>query len=345
MTASSAGVNARRDLTISTEIVATGFSYPSEIVDNDTYFARCRFPITQDREELVRETRMKTRTWCAPEENTLTMAKRAVEMALSQDPTLRDEIDVVLVTSATTMPVFHAPEKEHLGMADLAPLILRDIGRSGALGFDLKAVACTGFLRGLQVMDGMLANANYRAGLVISTEQCSRFTLGENNRSTFCFILSDAAGAAVLKRRQKTPRTGLIDYVGFTDADKFHLVTMLPDLASLFVGGGRVGSATHEMLVTCGRTLMARNGLSIDDVDWLLPMQSHAGVIEGMRAALEWPKEKMIWHGDVTGFSGSPSIVVSLAEQIHKKIIKKGDLVMSLAVGAGMNCAGALYYV
>lgn len=344
MTAIKTGVPARRDMRHCTEFVATGFCYPGELVDNDGFFARARFTIAEEREELVRQTRMKTRTWCGPEENTLTMAIRAVDMALAAEPALRDEIDVVVVTSATTMPVFHAPQAEHPGMADLAPLVLQHLGRSDALGFDLKAVACTGFLRGLQVMDALLANANYRAGLLISTEQCSRFSIGADNRSSFCFILSDAAGAAVLRRGEPAPRTGIVDYIGHTEADKFALVTMLPGLDALFVGGARVGTATHEMLVACGRALLARNGLTAADVDWLLPMQSHAAVIDAMCQALEWPRDRLIWHGDTTGFSGSASIGACLAEQVRDRVVKKGDLVLSLGVGAGMNCGGALYY-
>jgi 3-oxoacyl-[acyl-carrier-protein] synthase-3 len=63
-----------------------------------------------------------------------------------------------------------------------------------------------------------------------------------------------------------------------------------------------------------------------------------------LRSALEWPPEKLLWFGDLTGYSASASIPACLAEHIHNQTIRKGDLVLSLAVGAGLNCAGALYY-
>jgi 3-oxoacyl-[acyl-carrier-protein] synthase III len=350
-------INARRDLVTCTEIVGTGHGYPRDLVDNDAYLARCRFPILArtPRAALEQATRMKTRHWCTPQENTLTMAKSAVEMALSEAPELREQIDVVIVTSASTMPVFNPPDPAHAGMADLAPLLLSAFGRQNAVGFDLKSVACAGFLRALQVMDGMLANPNYRAGLIVSTEMCSRFAVGETNRSVFCFILSDAAGAVVLKRREKTSSggstgivdyfgTGIVDYFGFMDAAKFDQMTMQPDLTSLYVGGAELGTTTVEMMVRCARTLLERNGLTPASVDWLLPMQTHAGLIDATRVQLEWPESKVLWNGDTTGFSGSASIPSALAARIRDGSIRKGDLVLSLAVGAGLNCAGALYH-
>lgn len=343
-TAMPASSNAREGRTEVSEIVATGYAYPSAIVDNRGYYVRCRFPIADDRDALERETRMKTRTWCTPDENTWTMARQAVRSLFDRHPDLKDEIDVVLVASGTTMPLLRAPEEENVGMADLAPLVLRELGRSDALGLDLKACYCTGFLRGIEVMDGLLANANYRAGLVVATEQGSRFSVASSNRSTFCFIMSDAAGCAVLKKRAPQGRVGVVDHFGYTDASKFDWVGIGPDVASTIMKGSRAGQATHEMLLHVAHTLMKRNQLSPENIDWLLPIQTHFGVVEAMRSALEFPSEKLLWTGDVTGFSGSASIPACLAEQIEKGTVKKGDLILSLAVGAGMNCAGALFY-
>jgi 3-oxoacyl-[acyl-carrier-protein] synthase-3 len=98
------------------------------------------------------------------------------------------------------------------------------------------------------------------------------------------------------------------------------------------------------MMVRCAGTLMARNHLSPRTIDWLLPIQTHAGVVAEVARALEWPEEKILWFGDVHGFSGSASIPSCLSEQIGRGTIRRGQSILSLAVGAGMNCAGALYY-
>ena len=89
--------------------------------------------------------------------------------------------------------------------------------------------------------------------------------------------------------------------------------------------------------------LLQRNGLTPRDVSWLLPIQTHTGLLAGVLADLEWPAETLLWSADVNGFSGSASIPACLAEEARRGRVRPGDLVLSLAVGAGLNCAGALY--
>jgi 3-oxoacyl-[acyl-carrier-protein] synthase-3 len=327
---------------MSNEIAATGHVYPSERVDNATFLARCRFKLP-DAAQLAEETGIHTRTWCGAEENTYSMARIACERALAQAPELREQIDLVIVASGTTMPVLQPPDAANAGMADLAPLLVNDLGRNGALGFDVKACYCTGFLRGLQIADAMLATGRFRAALVVATEQGSRFSIAETNRSSFCFIMSDAAGAAILRPAAPGAR-GIIDHVAHTEGDKLEWVGIGPDGASTIMRGSRAGEAVHSLLVRCARELLERNRLSEKDVDWLLPIQTHAGVVEGLRASLDWPRAKLIWTARHTGFAGSASIPAALAAERERGTIKKGDLVMSIAVGAGLNGAGALYY-
>jgi 3-oxoacyl-[acyl-carrier-protein] synthase III len=339
-------INARAHRGSVSEIVATGFAYPRDVVDNDAFFERCRFPITDDREALIRETRMKTRYWCTQEENTWTLAKEAVEMALQNGAVSRSEIDVVIVSSCSTIPMVNFPDPQNPVVADLAPLVLKLLGRDDAVGFDLKAAYCAGFIRAMEVMDSLLGNPNYRAGLLVATDVGGRFATAETNRSAFCFVIGDAAGAMVLKKRFSPPtkRTGILDFYGLTVPSKGDLTAWGPDGRSILVRGNRAASATVELLVGCARRLLERNKLSPEEVDWLLPMQTHAGAIEAVKEALGWPDEKILWFGDVTGYAASASIPACFAAQIHKGKIQRGDLVLSLAVGAGMNAAGALYY-
>ncbi|MGZ3450505.1 MAG: 3-oxoacyl-ACP synthase III family protein [Polyangiales bacterium] len=335
-------VRARQSRNYGSEIVSTGFAYPSDLIDNDEFFARCRFPLG-DRDSLVRETQMRTRWWCRPEENTWTLARKAVAMALQGAPALMAEIDLVMVTSGTTMPVLHPPDRDNAGVADLAPLILRELGRDDAIGLDLKACYCTGFLRAVQVADAMLMTGNHRAALIVSTEQGSRFAVAETNRSSFCFLMSDAAGAVVLKPREGE-RVGIVDSFGRTEASKMDWVGIGPDAASTIMRGARAGEATVAMMIECAQVLLERNGLTLRDLDWFLPLQTHARVVESVRRAIDCPKEKLLWAGDRTGLSGSASIPAALAENLAQGTIAKGDLVLSVAVGAGMNCAGAIYH-
>ncbi|HYJ10752.1 MAG TPA: 3-oxoacyl-[acyl-carrier-protein] synthase III C-terminal domain-containing protein [Polyangiaceae bacterium] len=337
-------LGARRQAPYVSELVASAHAYPSDLVDNDEYWRRCRFQPTSPAPELAQETRMKTRRWCRPHENTASLAHAAVARLIEERPELVSEIDAVLVASGTSMTGFHPTDPQNRAFADLAPLVLQQLGRTRALGLDIKACYCTGFLRGLQVADGLLGNANYRAVLLLAVEHGSRFSTAESNRSSFCFIVGDAAGVVVLRRAAPRPRTGIVDYCGYTDVDKLAWVGIGEDAASIVMLGSRAAAATHDMLLECGRTLLERNRLAPADVDWLIPIQTHAGLLDAVRAELGFPSEKLLWVGDQRGFSGSASIPACLSEQVEAGRVKRHDLVLSLAVGAGMNCAGVLYH-
>jgi len=326
------------------EIVATGFAYPGLVVDNDAFFARCRFPITADRAQLVAETRMVRRTWCGPGENTWTMAREAVRRALADSPVSADEIDLVVVSSCSTIPMVSYPDPANPVVADLAPLVLAEIGRDDAVGIDIKATYCAGFVRGLELVDAMLDNPDYRAALLVASDEGGRFATAESNRSAFCFVVGDAAGAVVLRKRPAAPRVGLLDTVGATAVRHAALTSWGPDGKSLIVRGARAGEVGLALMLDAGRRLLARNRLAPGDVDWLLPAQTHAAIVEALCDGLALPREKLVWSGDVTGYAASASIAATLGARLADRTLRKGDLVLSLAAGAGMNVAGALYH-
>ena len=327
------------------EIVAIGHHYPPHIVGNDLFVERAQYRVPR-LESLARETKMKTRRWCGPGESTWTMARAAVDAAFASAPVqgLQAEIDLIIVSSASTLPHAHAPEPETPSMAELAPLIADHLGRK-VLSIDLRAVACTGFLRGLELADAMLATGRYRAALVVASECTSQFATAASNRSGFCYIMGDAAGAAILRPTQRRERVGLRDHCGYIDGSKRGWMSFGDDLASFVVRGAQLGPATIEMMAECGRTLLQRNELSPDEVDWLLPIQTHAGLVEGLCQALAWDPAKLLWQGDVRGFSGSSSIPACLSQQLEQGRVERGASVLALAVGAGLNCAGSLFYV
>jgi 3-oxoacyl-[acyl-carrier-protein] synthase-3 len=327
-----------------TEIVATGFAYPSDIVDNDEFFARCRFPITDDREALVRDSRMKTRRWCKPGENTATLAHDAVANLLAGGAVDPEQIDLVIVSSCSTISCVNYPDPENPVVADLAPRILEQLGRDDAVGIDLKAGYCAGFLRGLEVMEAMLENPDYRCGLLVAADEGGRFATAESNRSAFCFVVGDAAGAVVLRKRPAAPRVGLVDHVGATVVSKADLQHWGADGKSLVVKGARAAAAAGDLMLDTARRLLARNGVSPGELDWLLPPQTHPAAVEALCDALEVPREKLLWTGDTTGYSASASVASALGARRADGTIRSGDLVLSVAVGAGMNVAGSLYY-
>jgi 3-oxoacyl-[acyl-carrier-protein] synthase III len=336
-------VNARRGLPHSSLLAAASFAYPSDLVSNEAYAARCRFGPTSTFAELAEQSRMVTRRWCLPHENTRTLAQKAVRELMQREPELCSEIDAVVVASGTTMPMAHPADPENPAMADLSPFVLEALGGPRALGLDIKACYCSGFLRGVQVVDALLGNEGYRSILLVAAEQGSRFAVAESNRSSFCFIVGDAAGAVLFRRTPREEGSGVIDYVGHTEVDKRAWVGIGRDAASITMLGSQAAAATKALLVECATRLLERNRLDQDAVTWLLPIQTHGGLLDEVTRALRWPDDRVLWFGNVNGFSGSASIPSCLAEQAALGRVKRGDLILSVAVGAGLNCAGALY--
>ena len=338
------GITPRRPRERVTEIVATGFAYPNLVVDNDGFFARCRFPITTDRAALVAESRMVRRTWCGPNENTWTMAREAIRRALAGGAARADEIDLVVVSSCSTIPMVNYPDPSNPVVADLAPLVLAELGRDDAIGIDIKASYCAGFMRGLELVDAMLDNPDYRSALLVASDEGGRFATAESNRSAFCFLVGDAAGAVVLRKRPAAPRTGVVDTLGATAVSHAALTGWGPDGRSLVVRSARASQVGLALMLDAGRRLLARNRLAPSDIDWLLPGQVHAGTVEALCDGLDIPRAKLVWSGDVTGYAASASIPATLAARLADRTLHKGDLVLSLAAGGGMNVAGAVYY-
>ncbi len=325
-----------------TTIVGCGHRYPSEVVDNDAYFEKCRFAITEDRAALIRETRMRTRYYCAEGENTYTLAREAALMALEASGVHAHEIDIVIVSSCTTMPGFNYPNPDDPVTADLSTLIARDLGRDGVFGFDLKATYCAGFLRALQLGDGLLQNPNCRAALIVASDVGGRFATSESNRSAFCFVVGDSAGAVVLRRGEPGGAPGIVDYDGGMHPTHMNLTKFGADGRSLVVRG-KTGEVGLELMLDSARRVLARQNLRPTDVDWLLPMQGYAPAIDALARGLAWPEERVLWFGDRTGYAASASIPTCLSAQVHAGKIKPGDSILSLAAGAGMNGGAVLY--
>jgi len=292
-----------------TELVAFGHAYPRVLVDNDDFFARCEVPITDDHAALVAETRMRRRAWCGPGEDAWTLARDAVAMALGSGRARADDVDLVVVTSCSA--------------AELAPRLLQELGRDDAVGLDLVASHCAGFLRGLELVDAMLDNPDYRAGLLVATDQRSRSVPIERERSALRFIAGDAAGAVVLRKRPANHRVGLVDYLSHNVADR---------------------AAAFDLMLGVGRRLLARNQLKPDDIDWFVPAPAHVLTVESLCDGLRIARDRLLWSGDVTGDAASAGIPASLSARRLDGIVRPGDLVLSIADGAGSAVAAALYH-
>ncbi|HMA91195.1 MAG TPA: 3-oxoacyl-[acyl-carrier-protein] synthase III C-terminal domain-containing protein [Polyangiaceae bacterium] len=327
----------------SAELVAFASAYPQRVVTNDEYLQHVEFTPTDGWAQISRESGFTERRWCNEQENCATLMLAAIEQLRDAYPEQVNQVDAVVVASGTTVPVVLPISTANVAAADLAPLALRHLHAKHALGLDLKACYCTGFLRGLEVADGLLASPHRRAVLVIAVEQGSKLAVARSNRSSFCFMVGDAAGAVIVRKASSNSGRGLIDHYGYTAPEYLDLVGIGEDARSLIMRGSKAAEASHQLFVECGQALLSRNKLKPSDISWLLPLQTHRNLVARVAAALQWPEDRIIWDASALGFSGSASIPACLADQVKRGAVRTGDSVLALAVGAGLNCAGALF--
>ena len=219
-------------------------------------------------------------------------------------------------------------------------------------GYDLQA-ACAGFIVALQDATAYVRSGMYKKVVVVATEKMSSMT-NYKDRST-CPLFGDGA-AAVLVEPTEQEGVGVIDAELHVDGIGLeHLI--MP-------AGGSVKPASHETvdadehyviqdgryvykhavtdMLTSTQSVMARNGLTVDDVDYLIPHQANLRIIEAVAERAGFPMDKVLVNIQHTGNTSGASIPLCLDE--YKHLLHKGSKLVLTAFGAGFTW-GAMYLV
>ncbi len=286
----------------------------------------------------IRErTGIRQRHIAAPHETCAFMAAQAARMALADAGADVNEIDAIILATATPDQAFPST----------ALRVQAELG-AGGFGFDLSA-ACSGFIYALSMADSLIRSGAARGVLVIGAEVYSRI-LDWNDRGT-CVLFGDGAGAAFV-------RAGLGCGTG---ADRGILSTHLHAQGSLgdilYVDGavGRHDRPGH--LVMQGREVfrhavtrlsetvaeaLAANDLPQSAVDWLVPHQANLRIIDGIGRKLGMPPERVVVTVDRHANTSAASIPLALSEAWHDGRIQRGQLVLMEALGGGLTWGSAL---
>ncbi|MDB5560954.1 MAG: 3-oxoacyl-ACP synthase [Hyphomicrobiales bacterium] len=307
---------------------------PARIVTNDELSKSLD---TSD-EWIVQRVGIRQRHIAAEGEVTSDLATAAARRALANAGLTIDDIDLIVVATTTpdkTYPATAAFVQNKLGM------------RHGA-AFDLQAV-CSGFVYATATADSMLKNGLARRALVIGAETNSRI-LDWTDRST-CVLFGDGAGAAVLElvtlERGEAERGILASSLR---ADGQHW-------DKLYVDGGPSSSQTVGHVRMEGKevfkhavgkitdvveTVLAKTGYTVADLDWFVPHQANRRIIDGAGAKLGIPPEKVIVTVDRHANTSAASVPLALATGVEDGRIKRGDLVLLEAMGAGFTWGATL---
>lgn len=314
-------------------IIGTGSHLPRRAVSNDEL---SKTVDTTD-EWIVERTGIRNRHIAGDDETTSSLATEAARKAIAAAGIEAGSIDLIVLATATPDQTFPAT----------ATIVQDALGCNGGIAFDVAAV-CSGFLYAVGIADAMIRAGSAKRALVIGAETFSRI-LDWEDRAT-CVLFGDGAGAIVLEGREETgdkPRGVL--------ATRLHADGAHNQL--LYVDGGPSTTGTVGHLRMKGREVfkhavinlssvlgevLGEAGLVNEDIDWLVPHQANARILDATAKKLGIPKDKVVITVDRHANTSAASVPLALDTAIADGRIKPGDLVMLEAMGGGFTWGASL---
>jgi 3-oxoacyl-[acyl-carrier-protein] synthase-3 len=271
------------------------------------------------------------------------LAVNAAREALAQRGIQASELDAIIVCTVTPDMLFPAT----------ACLVQHQLGAKGAWGFDLVA-ACSGFVFGLTTAAQLVASGSHRKVLVIGADTMSRI-IDYTDRAT-CILFGDGAGA-MLVEASDDDSAGFIDFLNEIDGAggaylnmpaggsrlPASLETVQKRLHYVHQDGQQVFKyAVRKMYDLC-RNLLDKNGIRPQDLTLMIPHQANRRIIEATAERLGLGPQQVIVNIDRYGNTTAGTIPLATRDAISEGKLKKGDLVLFAAVGAGYTAGANLW--
>ena len=312
-------------------ITGTGSALPVRRVSN----AELATQVDTTDEWIVERTGIRFRHIAGPDETTATLAADAASAAIAAAGLGAQDIDLIVLATATPDQTFPATATKVQAM----------LGIRSCVAFDVAAV-CSGFLYALQVADSMIRAGAHTRALVIGAETFSRI-LDWEDRAT-CVLFGDGAGAVVLEAVPDDAPNGIL-------ATRLHADGRYNDL--LYVDGGPSTTGTVGKLRMKGREVfrhavtnlaavmtetLAVAGIEAADVDWLVPHQANARILEATAKKLGLDPARVVVTVDRHANTSAASVPLALDEAVRDGRIRPGQLVVLEAMGGGFTWGAAV---
>ena len=319
-------------MTLRSVIVGTGSALPARAVSN----AELAKTVDTSDEWIVERTGIRNRYIAGEGETTSTLATEAARRALEAAGLEPADIGLIVLATATPDQTFPAT----------ATQVQHALGCNGGVAFDVAAV-CSGFLYALGVADALLRTGMASRALVIGAETFSRILDWEDR--TTCVLFGDGAGAVVLEAREVAD-----DGPGVL-ATRLHADGAHNGL--LYVDGGPSSTGTvgkvrmkgpevfrHAVvnLAQVLREVLADQGLTPADIDWVVPHQANQRILDATARKLGLPPEKVVVTVDRHANTSAASVPLALDTAVRDGRIKPGDLVVLEAMGGGFTWGASL---
>jgi len=271
------------------------------------------------------------------------MAVEAAKIALAQRGIDGSELDAILVCTVTPDMLFPAT----------ACLVQDRLGAKHAWGFDLLA-ACSGFIYGLTTAAHLVSAGSHKKVLVIGADTMSRI-IDYTDRST-CILFGDGAGAMLVEPAEEG-ETGFIDFVNQIDGSGGDYLKQPAGGSRMPASAESVSDRLHYVkqdgqqvfiyavrkMEECCREILDRNHLTVADIGVMIPHQANRRIIGAAAERLGINCDRVVINIDQYGNTTGATIPLATRDALLRGMLKKGDLVLFAAVGAGYTVGANLW--
>ncbi len=279
---------------------------------------------------IQERTGVRERHIAAANETASTMGIEAARQAIAQAEIDPDDLDLIITATTTPDGMFPA----------VSSLVQEGLGARRAGAFDVNA-ACVGFLSALATASQFIASGTYRRALVIGSDVLSRI-IDWKDRGT-CVLFGDGAGAVVL---EASDRGGPLSFVLHSEGSGARALyapgpcgpagSTEPGRYLVSMDGRQIFKFAVHAMESSTREAVEAAGLTLDDIDLLIPHQANLRIINATAKALGLPMERAMVNVDRVGNTSSASIPMALQEALEQGRLRDGDRLVLVAFGGGL---------
>ena len=314
-------------MTTRATVIGVGHYLPERIVPNSEFEDKL-----DTTDEWIRtRSGIERRHFAAEGETTSQMATRAARAALDMAGLEAADIDAIILATSTA----------DLTFPSAATMVQAELGMTSGFAFDVQAV-CAGFVFALSNANALIVSGQARRVLVIGAETFSRI-MDWTDRST-CVLFGDGAGALVLEAQEGegTPQDRGILAIDLNSDGRYRDLLYVDGGVStqstgyLRMQGNQVFRHAIEKLADTAERALAKAGLSDDDLDWIVPHQANLRIIQGTARKMGLDMDKVVVTVQDHGNTSAASIPLALSVGVQRGQIKRGDLIVTEAIGGGL---------